>query len=127
MQARNVTRGQMFNALQAINKKYGGNVEFNRFDGARVFNFTLKVKDSRGKGAKLGFSRRLDGRRRRTSNACWHVHGDFFDALLEINPAAVIVTAFARIDANGGNWQDKQVGSMVEPVMYSQMCECDYR
>ena len=125
MKAKNVTQNEMELAMSKINNKYNGNVEWNRFDGSRVFNFTLKVKDSSGLGAKFGFTTNKDGEYRKTCSACWHVHGDFFDALIEINQDAVIVSSFAKIDKNGGNWQDRNIGSMFNPRYYSESCNCD--
>lgn len=79
---------------------------------------TLKVKDSHGKGAKIGYSGR------HTVNACWHVHGDFFDALLDLNPEIVIKTLNRTIDKKGGNWHDWNIGSIMYPRFYSEACEC---
>jgi hypothetical protein len=118
MKARNVTRDEMYEALDKTNEIYSGNVEFNRFEGSRVFNFTLRVKDSLGPGARRGWTGR------RMVAACWHVHGHFFEKLIEINPNAEIVSCYSKISAAGGNWQDRNIGSMVQPLYYSEACEC---
>ena len=55
---------------------------------------------------------------------CWHGHGDFFDMLIAVNENAVIKSAGRTIDKNGGNWQDWNVGSILNPVLFSQLCEC---
>jgi hypothetical protein len=119
MQIKNVTETELDLALANTNAQFDGNVDFNRFEqkGKRFF-VTLRVKNSHGKGAKIGFSGR------HTVNACWHVHGVFFEKLLEINRSAVIDTVLNRIDKNGGNWTDKNVGSVMEPLAYSDACEC---
>ncbi len=125
MKIKNATSEQIRKALTIINKKYKGNVTFNRFDRTgNIYNVTLKVKNSRGRGARLGFYPTSTGKRRHLTSACWHVHGDFFDALLRINPEVVIRTADKKVDKWGGNWQDWNIGSMMSPMYYSEACEC---
>lgn len=126
MIVKNASNCNMLETLERINKKYEGNVIWNRYEvkGSQI-HFTLRVKDSKRPGHRLGYSRTSKGNRRRLTSACWHVHGDFFDALIEVNPEVVIRTMHGTIDKDGGNWQDKQVGSMMDPVMYSQLCDCN--
>jgi hypothetical protein len=118
MKAKNCTVQELQMALEIINHKYEGNIRFKRLDGGKTPQFTLTVNSSKAKGGRLG------QHGRRIAAACWHVHGDFFDALLKVNPSAVITTAFARIDADGGNWQDKNIGSIMFPMYYSEACDC---
>lgn len=119
MEARNITPEQMQQGLVILNKKYEGNIVFKRFDVKRnSIKFTLTVKDSHGKGGRLGFSGR------RVAAACWHVHCDMFDALLSLAPEARIVSNMATITRQSGNWQDRNIGSIIEPLMYSDACEC---
>jgi len=108
-------------ALKRTNKKFNNNVIFNRNPEyyGKYIRCTLKVKNSRGKGAKLGYSGR------RTISACWHVHGELFESLLNINPEAVIISAGHKIDIYGGNWQDWNIGSVIGPMNYSEACECN--
>ena len=123
MKAYNVTHAQMLAALVAVNKRFSGNVQFNRFEPYRTHVvFTLRVADSHGPGAKRGFSGR------HTVSACWHAHGYFFEELLRLAPEARIVTRGgpgAVITAKGGNWQDCNVGSQVHPMMFSEACACN--
>ena len=113
-------------ALEKINVKYKGNVIFNRLEPSSVNRslFTLKVADCKKAGARLGFSFKKDGKRRRLSSACWHVHGDFFDAVLEIAPEAIIKSAGKVISKDGGNWQDWNAGSTYNPAYMSELCDC---
>lgn len=119
-------------ALSIINKQYEGNIEFkvitaiNR-KGDRV-RFTLTVCDSRKAGARRGV---WDNRR--VHAACWHAHGDFFDALLTIVPSAIIRSSYNQgeieiyKDRDGdiqNNWRDWNIGSQMHKVNYSQACEC---
>jgi len=92
-----------------------------------MLSFRLGVNDCRAAGARRGFCRRNDGERRRLSAACWHAHGHFFEALYEQAPQAVVKTSITRIfgpSQSEGNWIDRQCGSMFDPAMFSELCEC---
>jgi len=126
MIARKCTRSDLVQALESINKKYKGNICFNRDDFP---NFTLKVKDSHGPGHRRGFAfppSRPKGRR--MVSACWHVHGDFFDALFEVNPNAYVLSNWSagkiKITKDSGNWQDANIGSQMYPLYFSEACDC---
>ena len=123
---RHATRGQIQQALDQTNKDYEGNLQFNRLDpNGKGFNMTLRVADSHGKGARLGFQSLSTGKQRHLINACWHAHGDFFDNLIAIEPDAVImVSGGITINRNGGNWQDRNIGSMDSPMYFSEACDC---
>jgi len=131
MLIRNVSREDLEKALISVNVMYSDNVEWNNFQhegpsrgGGSNYRVTLKVKDSRGPGARYGFVRTASGNRRRTTSACWHVHGFFFDALLSVNPNAVIMSRQKRIDRYGGNWEDANIGSGFDPLLFSDACDC---
>jgi len=127
---KNVLQEDLKQALAKVNKDFDDNICWNRFEGIRNgFIVTLAVRNSHGKGARLGFQiSERTGQRRHLINACWHVHGHFFDALLEINPKADITTCISHIykheDRVIGNWEDKQIGSMMDPLYASEACEC---
>jgi len=131
MKAKKVSQQEMEKALEIVNEKYQGNVKWNRFDkNGNGFNFTLKVKDFKAPGHRLHI--RYDDpfktciqKTHRSSHACWHVHGDFFDALFSINPNAVIYSNGNKITKDEGNWQDRNIGSQMFPVYYSESCECE--
>ena len=128
MIARKCTEKDLQAALRAINKPFGiygrnyrKNIIWNRAPekcGAG-FRFTLRVNSSKGPGAKTGWNGR------RTVSACWHVHGHFFDALFRICPAAIIRAGDQKITKEAGNWQDRNIGSDFQPLMYSESCECN--
>jgi hypothetical protein len=116
-------------ALAVINIKYEGNISFNNLQsinnkGDRV-QFTLRVKDSHKSGARLGFMTTKDGGYNHLINACWHVHGDMFEAILAIRPEAIIHAGKRKIDINGGNWEDWNIGSQVQYRGYSEACNCE--
>ena len=120
MIARKCTIEDLFVTLDFVNRKYHENIRWNRAPekcGAR-YRFTLRVNSRTGPGAKRGFSGR------RTTAACWHVHGHFFDTLFRICPSAIIRAGNQKITKETGNWQDRNIGSDFHPLMYSESCEC---
>lgn len=123
MYFKNCTQEQMQSALDIVNKRYQGNIRFKRLDknGKRIIA-TLTVNDSKAAGSRISASYFSGGRR--VKAACWHAHGYFFEALLSINPDAIITSAHSKIDRNGGNWRDVNIGSQMYPVYYSEACEC---
>ena len=125
MLAKNCTMGEVEDALMLINRKYDGNVRFKAIGmKGRQVQFTLTVIDSKGKGSRHSTFPNSKGNYNRIAAACWHVHGDFFDALLKINGDAEIKTVVGVINKQGGNWQDKNIGSQVHPMRYSDACDC---
>jgi hypothetical protein len=117
---RNATCQDIDKAIYETSRKFDGNVIPNRFEQkGKNFFVTLKVKDSHGKGARRGYTGRA------MVQACWHVYGTFFDELFAANPAIVVVSLGKKITATGGNWVDTDVGSIMVPLKYSQMCECE--
>jgi hypothetical protein len=125
----NATRDQLEKALTEVNSKYGGNVKWNREpepEGKR-YRFTLRVISSKGPGHSRGllykgFNEGF-GLGKRLPSACWHVHGDFFDALL-VNDGIYIISRGNRIDKDGGNWNDFNCGSQMYPVYAASKCDC---
>ena len=86
----NATIDELEAALRKVNEKYEDNITFKTI-GWKSKNrrtFTLTVVDSRGKGGRRG------RQGQRVKAACWHVHGDFFDALFEINEDAFVNSGF---------------------------------
>lgn len=124
---RKVSRTDLERALEKTNEKYDNNVIWNNFQQmhATTYRVTLKVKDSHGKGSRLGQHLTSRGNHRHLISACWHVHGDFFDNLFEINPNAIVEAMDKTITIQGGNWQDSNIGSYMFPLYYSEACECE--
>lgn len=113
-------------ALREVNKRFKGNVAFNRIPESigKKFRFTLKVKYSQAPGHRLGFHRTSTGKQRRLASACWHVHGYFFEEVFKIEPEAFIQAGDKRITAYTGNWEDRNIGSIMNPMYFSEACEC---
>lgn len=129
----NASSQEIEQALNTVNAKYAGNVAFNRYPeflgytraGGEKYRLTLRVISSREPGHRRGFSYPWSEKGKRLTAACWHVHGDFFDALMSINPKVEIKTAQNTITVAGGNWQDRNIGSQVYPLFYSEACDCE--
>lgn len=132
MLAKNCTMEDLNKALEIVNKKFDQNVIFNRIEQAgKNIRFTLRVRDSKLPGHRRGFSFGSRPAKRLTS-ACWHVHGHFFDALiLEVNQNAVIVSRECQLykqsynDTVSNNWQDSNIGSVYNPLYFSEACDCE--
>lgn len=121
MIAKNVSELGLNQALWRVNEKYDSNIRFRYLKQISVgrYQFTLTVKDSRQPGARRSHSGR------RLASACWHVHRDFFDALCDLQPNAVITAGKKKITKDAGNWEDWNIGSMMQPMYYSEACECN--
>lgn len=110
--------------LAVINGRYGYNVELNRSGSANPRRFTLRVKSSKGPGARRSW------KGRRLPCACWHVHRDFLQAFFELEPEAVVSTSLAVYRGRDGSQRDfpqtagKNAGSLMEPVRIADLCEC---
>jgi hypothetical protein len=117
---KNCTKNQMIQALAKVNERYANNIRFKQGPDAvgRRLRATLTVVSSRTPGGRRSHTGR------RIAAACWHVHGWFFEALFCIEPKTVIESYGNRIDAYGGNWQDRNIGSIMYPMNYSEACDC---
>ena len=128
MVVKNITSKQLTEAVAELNTSYDNNIRFNNREvlnnkGTR-HRFTIRVKDSRGTGSKLGHSRNINGEHRRTNSACWHTHGDLFDILFKINNECEVRSGGKLITSDNGNWEDRNIGSIMEPMYFSEACEC---
>jgi len=105
-------------ALDFVNSLYDGNIVMETEPRGFYYLVRLKVKNSKGKGA----SKSLSGRR--LPNACWHVHGYFIDKIFELDHDAVVYTAGKIYNKDTWEWIDWNVGSLVNPVYISELCDC---
>ena len=130
MVVKNITSKQLTEAVSELNTSYDNNIRFNNREvinnkGTR-HRFTIRVKDSRGTGSKHGHSRNINGEHRRTNSACWHTHGDLFDILFKINDECEVRSGGKLITSDNGNWEDRNIGSIMEPMYFSEACECTF-
>ena len=128
MVVKNITSKQLTEAVVELNTSYDNNIKFNNREvinnkGTR-HRFTIRVKDSRGDGSRHGHSRNKNGEHRRTNSACWHTHGDLFDILFKINNECEVRSGGKLITSDNGNWEDRNIGSIMEPMYFSEACEC---
>ena len=123
MYYRNCSVDDLERALYIVNRKYDNNIEFKRLEPSKKL-FTLKCKDSKKPGHRLHYSG-FNGKTRKGNSACWHVHGDFFDALFRIKPTSYVISMRKKITKSNGNWEDRNIGSIYYPVQYSESCECN--
>ena len=115
------TAHEIGDALNAASELFAGNLEFKRFehertrqDGREQFRVTLRVTNSREPGHTHG------RQGRHTIAACWHAHGEFFDAL----PEGTEIRALGRVTHPGNPWVDIDVGSLIYPRYMSELCHC---
>jgi hypothetical protein len=111
----NVNETVVMAAINNVNTKHGYKIELNRADyTGKWFNFTIKSK-SKIPGARVSHSGR------NIAAASWHAHGYLFDEIFALEPNAVIVSQGRKITKDQGNWVDQQVGSMMNPKMFSDL------
>lgn len=94
-----LTEKELLFACRRAGKKYNDNLDLADVSSSRNkrgdhFTFRLRVKDSSGPGAQFS-PETMFGGGRKTVQACWHAHRDFFYAVFKINPKAVVHTALA--------------------------------
>ncbi len=114
-----------------LDEKFNGNVTMiidgdksTRRDGMTEYNrVRVRVLSSKGPGAGRSF------RGRRSASGCWHAFGEFFDALGEACPEAMIYAGLNTKPvwklAKDHGWIDWRQGNAYVGFQYaSEMCEC---
>lgn len=130
---RNVRYRDLFDALDYTNRVFDNNVLFrtltpsnnNTLDGRGSFQVTLKVKDSRGLGARLTRPRSFKPNSRHILFACWHVHGTFIDALPDKTSIYTTIGGKTVTVHPREEWRDATVGPSASPYYLSELCECE--
>lgn len=127
MLASKIDQWGMQQALAKINeRKYNHNIGFRFLEQGRKVHFRLIANSYDHIGFRIthgGFCH---------PSGCWHAHGDFFDAVFEVAPDAMILSAgggdgLIKITKDEGNWQDRNIGSKIYPFMFSESCFCNIR
>lgn len=129
-------------ALQRVNLKYCGNVEFSRTGsthqrggirqrGGTVLAFRLTVNDSRGPGHRMtARPAYYGGKPRRLRAACWHVWRDFLNEVFQMNSHAVVRTSLATYRGRDGFEREfpetfrRNAGSENDSQPYGTLCVC---
>jgi hypothetical protein len=100
-------------AIEKVNLKRNYQISLNRAEQkGKWFHFTLK-SPSKVSGARTSWSGR------NMPKASWHAHGFVMDAIFDIDPAAKIVS-LGKILEKDFNWEDKQIGSIMQPCWMSE-------
>jgi hypothetical protein len=89
----------------------------------------IPMSELTGVGDRYHTERKTTYSRRSCAAPCWHGFGHFIRALFEINSTGCVVTAKARYDTARGfenkyPYTDGNIGSMMEPLQYSDACDC---
>lgn len=109
-----VTRTTIIEAIEKVNREHGYKIELNRDEQTgKWFNFTLKTKSGIS-GARTSHSGR------NLPSASWHAHGYIFDEIWAIDPSCVIYSNGVKMSGPRDNWQDKNIGSVYCPKMFSE-------
>ena len=108
-------RSTVLDAIKSVNEKHGYEIILNRDDqNGKYFNFTIRSKHSGVPGSRLSWSGR------KLVYASWHAHGYLFDEIFHTEPEAVIYSAGEKITKYFGNWQDRNIGSIIQPCYFSE-------
>ena len=123
MKIRTEKEGLISEALKKVNAEFNNNIKLKKYDVKKgrkgyLYTVTLTVQDSRGAGSRIGPTGR------RVSAACWHAHGRFIDSIFELDPSAIVWTMGIKCDTNSWYWRDKNIGSIINPLYYSNACDC---
>jgi len=105
-------------ALSHVNSLFHNNIVMELEDRGLYFLVRLKVRDSKGAGAR----RSPNGRR--LNSACWHTYGEFIEKIFELDDGAVVYTAGKRYNKENWEWIDWNAGSLMNPVYISELCLC---
>lgn len=89
----------------------------------------IPVSELTGEGERYHTERTTVATRRSCGAPCWHAFGHFIRALFSINSTGCVVTAKARYDGERGFensylYTDTNIGSMFNPLQYSEACDC---
>lgn len=117
---------EMFDSVN--NGEYGGNlkIEITDLNGVRATRLRVKIGATSG---KPGSRRSWSGRR--GPWACWHAFRDVILAWLTFDPEATVWTGVATYRGLQGfldtyeSTGDRNVGSLVAPVCFADLCECE--
>lgn len=116
MKLKGITIPQLTDCLHSVNNERGYKLIFNRhpeINGAYI-HFTIRSERSKIPGARTSW------KGTNMISASWHAHGYLFDKIWDINPDATIYSGSLKMTSKRDNWQDTRVGSIFNPVMFSQ-------
>lgn len=107
-------RNTVLRAIAIVNEREGYQIYLNRDEiKGKSYFFTLK-SDSGIPGSRIS----CNGKK--LAYASWHAHGYIFDEIFKIEPNSVIYSNGEKITSQCGNWQDRNIGSMMQPCYFSE-------
>ncbi len=113
----NASRDTVLQAIANVNKKRKYQISLNRDEQkGKNFFFTLKTP-SKVPGARKSHTGR------HMPKASWHAHGFVFEEIFKLDPSAHIVSGTEKIVSgpHGGNWEDRNIGSIMNPCYFSEV------
>ena len=126
MNIRKTTRA----AIEAAAAEVGVEVELTRKGASRGGGETFAVKVNLTHGPTREEYRRYSPSGRRVSAVCWHGFRDFYRALYERTPEAVVKSAMAtyegaeHFEATYRTTAGRNIGSLYNPCAAADACEC---
>jgi len=127
MKTRNISVSE--SALEVVNLKFEDNVKMDitqNWTSSGMPRHSIKV------GVHSSFEpggRYNPNSGRHIAAACWHVFGELLDALGAICQDDALVVLFADqsrliVHPADHGWIDRNIGSMYQPLYYSESCHC---
>lgn len=111
----NAKRSTVISAMENVNNKHGYKLILNRDEiKGKWYHFTIRSEKSGIAGSRTSWSGR------NMVSASWHAHGYLFDEIFNIEPDSKVISMGKEITREKGNWQDRNIGSMVSPCCFSE-------
>jgi len=117
MKTKGLSIKQIAAAVEAVNKEQGYHLVFNRYPeniSKNVIRFTVRSAKSGIPGARYSWTGR------HLVAASWHAYGYVIEKLLEAG-AQYVEANRRKIRTPEDNWRDWNVGSILNPVYYSDL------
>ena len=115
---------------RAAERTPGVAVDFERVSASRGGGETFNVRLTLPHGQNRETYRRVSADGRRIAAVCWHGFRDFYRALFESTPDAIVVSALARYEGSDDfeavypSTAYRNIGSAYRPLAYSSACVC---
>jgi len=107
-------RNTVLQAIEIVNKREGYNIYLNRDQQeGKYYHFTIK-STSGLPGARTSRTGR------NLPSASWHAHGFIIDEIFKTEPQSVLYTMGEKFTADTWQWNDKNIGSNLEPCYFSE-------
>lgn len=120
MIVRNVTRQQVIDAVNHASD----NILLDIAPEGKGWRFTLRPRSSKGQYGRRSYTGR------RVHAVCYHGHHIVMQWLFRAAPDAVLISAHARYDGVADFYRladsvgDRNIGSIMQPMLYREACDC---